>query len=101
MYVVFVTAPRKNAAEIARHLVEKQLAACVNIADVRSVYAWKGKIEDADEALLIIKTREQLFTRLKKEISDIHPYETPEIIGFPVTQSSEKYLKWVEESTSQ
>jgi periplasmic divalent cation tolerance protein len=101
MYVVFVTAPREKAQEIARYVVEKKLVACVNIVDVRSIYTWKGKVEETDEALLIMKTREPVFARLKKEVSEIHPYDVPEIIGFPITKSSEKYLKWVEESTSQ
>jgi periplasmic divalent cation tolerance protein len=101
MYVVFVTAPREKASEIARHVVEEKLVACVNITDVKSVYTWKGKVEEADEALLIMKTREPMFARLKKAVSEIHPYDVPEIIGFPVTKSSEKYLRWVEGSTSQ
>ncbi|MDH4028409.1 MAG: divalent-cation tolerance protein CutA [Nitrospirota bacterium] len=96
-----MTAPNEDeAAAIARVLVETRLAACVNIIrNVRSVYAWQGKIEDDAEVIMIAKTRKGLFDALAKKVRELHTYKVPEIIALPVVAGSEDYLKWIREST--
>ncbi len=98
--VILVTAPsRVESRRIGRRLVEARLAACVNITGpVQSLYRWKGKMADEKEFMLFIKSTRGLFPRIRKEISKIHSYQTPEIICLPIVEGSEDYLKWVEES---
>lgn len=94
---VITTTDKKDAAEtMARALVEKKLAACVQITGpVMSTYRWQGKIETAEEWLCFIKTRRDLYSELEKSIKEIHPYETPEIIALPISGGSEDYLTWL------
>lgn len=99
--VVLVTcASWKEAEKLARALVQKRLAACVNIANsrVKSVYRWKGKIESASEFLLTVKTTQRQFAALEKEIRRLHTYETPEIIALPIVAGSKAYLRWIADS---
>ena len=87
----------EEAEKIARSLVEKRLAACVNIVPgMRSVYRWKGAIEDASEWLLLIKSKRELFEKLCAELAGLHSYETPEIVALPIAEGSESYLNWME-----
>jgi len=82
---------------MARALVEKRLAACVNIvAGVRSIYHWKDAIEEEEEALLVIKTSRLLLDDLRAEIERLHSYEVPEVIAMQVVDGSERYLAWLE-----
>ena len=97
--VVFITAPISKAKEIAKNLLEKKLVACVNTVNVESMYWWSGKIELDKEALLIIKTREKCFDKIKEVIKEIHPYEVPELIALEVSKGLTEYLKWIEEVT--
>lgn len=76
-------------------LVENRLAACVNIADVNSVYAWKSKIENDSEKLLIIKTIESKFGELERSVKKNHSYECHEIIALEVKAGSKEYIEWV------
>jgi periplasmic divalent cation tolerance protein len=86
-----------EAARIARALVEKKLAACVNVMPaVRSVYRWKGAVEDQEETLLVIKSSRGLFDQLRAELEKLHSYEVPEIIAVPIVEGSEGYLEWLE-----
>jgi periplasmic divalent cation tolerance protein len=86
----------EEAASIARALVERRLAACVNIVPgVRSVYRWKGAVEEAGEWLLIVKSSQALFERLEEELRKMHSYETPEIVALPVVAGSASYLEWL------
>lgn len=86
-----------KAGEIARHLVERRLAACVNILPgARSVYRWKEQIEDAQELVLVIKSRRDLLPALRAEIEKIHSYEMPEVLALPVVDGSEAYLAWLD-----
>jgi periplasmic divalent cation tolerance protein len=88
---------QEQAARLARHLVEQRLAACVNILpQVRSIYRWNEKVEDAGEWMLVIKSRRDLFLALRAEIEKMHSYEVPEIIALPVVEGSEAYLGWLE-----
>jgi periplasmic divalent cation tolerance protein len=95
--VVFSTcASTEEAGRVARALVEKRLAACVNvIGGVRSVYRWKDAIEDEEEALLVIKTSRALLEELRGEIERLHSYEVPEVIALAVVDGSERYLAWM------
>lgn len=87
----------EEGRRIARGLVEKRLAACVNLAGgVRSVYRWKGAIEEDAEHLLIIKSRRDLFERLCGELEALHPYELPEVVALAVVDGSEAYLGWLD-----
>jgi periplasmic divalent cation tolerance protein len=87
----------EQAATLARHLVERRLAACVNIVPgARSFYRWKGVIEDTPEWLLIIKSRRDLFSALRTEIAKRHTYEVPELLALPVVEGSENYLAWLD-----
>ena len=99
---VFTTVEKREDAErIASSVVNKRVAACAQvIGPIRSTYWWKGKVEQAEEWLLVMKTREALFSVLEKEIKAIHPYEVPEIFGLPIVAGSESYLHWIEEETS-
>ena len=93
--VVLITAPRGKGADIARALVEERLAACVNVVSgVRSIYWWKGNIEDEGEDLLIVKTKKCLLSRLKAKVREIHPYSVPEIVALTPEDVLEDYLAW-------
>ncbi|VAX35176.1 Periplasmic divalent cation tolerance protein CutA [hydrothermal vent metagenome] len=99
MYIViFVTASDKDEAEkISNQLVEDKLVACVNIVDgVASIFRWKEKVDKAGEALLIMKTKQVLFSQIAETIKSLHSYTVPEIIAFPIVEGSEDYLKWVD-----
>lgn len=100
--VVLTTCDSEQQAErMARHLVEKKLAACVNITGkVHSVYRWKDAVEDSSEILLIIKTRRDLFPRIREEIAAMHSYEVPEVIALPIIDGSEAYLAWIDRELS-
>lgn len=80
--IVFVTCPNEEATEkIAKVLLKEKLVACVNILQkIKSLYWWKDKIEESDEALMLIKAKSKLFNEIKKKIKENHPYEVPEII---------------------
>jgi periplasmic divalent cation tolerance protein len=96
--VVLVNAPQEKAREIARALVERRLAACVNVVPaITSIYRWQGAIEEANEATLLIKTRRELLPELTEAVRGLHPYELPEIIAFPVAEDrgNAAYLDWV------
>ena len=87
---------RESAEAMARSLVERQLAACVNILQpCRSVYRWKGSVEWADEVPLMIKTSEARYPELEAAIRERHPYEIPEIVALPVVNGLPEYLAWL------
>jgi periplasmic divalent cation tolerance protein len=91
----------EEAQRIARHLVERRVAACVNIVPgVRSIYRWKGAIEDSQEFLLVIKTRRELLKKLEIELRPVHSYEIPELLALPVVDGLEPYLDWIDEATA-
>jgi len=96
--VVLTTCATQEQAEgLARHLVEERLAACGNILPGgRSVYRWKDKVEDAAELVLVIKSRRDVFVKLRAAIAQLHSYEIPEVIALPVVDGSEAYLQWLD-----
>ena len=98
--VVYVTAPEKEAAALARTLVEERLAACVNLVPgIRSIYRWQGKIEDDPEVLCIMKTQFHLFEALRDRVRALHSYEVAEIIALPIIAGNQPYLDWIKENT--
>ena len=97
--VMTTTETKEQAMDIARHLVEEKLAACVQIpAPIESIYRWKGKVELSQEYLCLIKTREDLFPSVETAIKKLHPYETPEIIAVPIIRGSTEYLTWLDDA---
>jgi periplasmic divalent cation tolerance protein len=102
MRVVLCNTPPDRAEDIARALVDKKLAACVNVVPgVTSIYRWKGAIERESESTLFIKTRDDKVPALMEEIRRIHPYEVPEIVALEVDELgvNPAYAKWVDDET--
>ena len=100
--VVYITASRENAVDLASALVDEKLAACVNrIPGVESTYTWEGKVERDTEDLLIVKTRADLLDQLKERVQALHAYDVPEIIAVPVVEGSESYLEWMAAALSE
>ena len=94
--IVLTTAgTREEAGKIARALVERQLAACVNVVAVDSVYRWKEKLENAQEWLLLIKTVSAAFDDVEGAIKELHSYELPECVVVSIEGGSEEYLDWL------
>jgi periplasmic divalent cation tolerance protein len=98
--IVLTTAgSQQEAQRIARTLVDRRLAACVNIIpQIQSIYRWQGNVEDAQEWLLLIKTTNQAFERIRDAIRELHSYELPECISVSVEDGSAAYLNWISES---
>ena len=96
--VLTTTATREDAGKIARSLVERRLAACVNVVAIESVYRWKDAVESAEEWLLVIKTTAAAFDQVHAAIQELHTYELPECVLLPIESGSEEYLAWIGES---
>lgn len=99
--LVFSNLPDRATAEtLAAALVERQAAACVNImAPCRSVYRWKGAVEQSEEVPVFIKTSAERYALVEHIVRELHPYELPEIIALPVTGGLPAYLDWVVSET--
>jgi len=97
--MVFCTVPEMNTAEkLSKQLVEEKLAACCNIVQgVKSIYIWEEKLQEDQELLLIIKTREATFPALEKKIGETHPYAVPEILALPIIHGNPEYFKWMDD----
>jgi periplasmic divalent cation tolerance protein len=97
--VAFSTVGKPEDAErIAHALVERRLAACVNIVPgLTSVYRWKGQVERDAESLLVIKTRRERIDALKAALTSLHPYEVPELVVLPIEDGHAPYLAWLDE----
>ncbi len=91
-----------EARRVARTVVRKRLAACVNIilSPVESFYTWKGKQEEAREYLLVIKTTAKRLAELEKEVKRLHSYDVPEFIALPISEGSTNYLSWLDDSVA-
>jgi len=100
--VVFVTTSSTDEAEtIAEALVNERLAACVNVLpQCRSVYRWEGKLQRDDEALMIIKSRRDLFAEVERRVVSLHSYEVPEVISLDLADVSKSYLSFLHDSLS-
>jgi periplasmic divalent cation tolerance protein len=91
----------EDAERLARALVEKRLAACVNIIPgLVSIYRWRGAVERAEERLLVIKTRADRLSALREALVSLHPYEVPELLTLPVEDGHPPYLSWLDESVA-
>lgn len=101
--IIYCTVPDKRVAkEIAKHIVKHHLAACVSAVDrVESVFSWDGEIEKEKEVMLMIKTIRPNFEKIKELITDLHPYNVPEIIAVPIVDCSKEYLQWLVHETRQ
>ena len=99
--IVLSTCPDSDTAGmLARRLVAERLAACVNIVPgIESVYRWQGEVEQARELLLVIKTRDDLWTALESRLRALHPYELPEIVRVPIAAGLAPYLDWIDNNT--
>jgi len=99
MYVVIlVTAKdKKEALKMANGLIKAKLAACVNIIDkISSIFFWAGKIDQAQESLLVIKSKKEKLIKIIKLIKSLHSYEVPEIIALPIIAADKPYLRWID-----
>jgi periplasmic divalent cation tolerance protein len=101
--LVMITVPSVQVGrQIAERLLEDRLAACVNIVPgMNSLYIWQEAINDDQEALLIVKSREDLFNaHLVPAVCSLHPYQVPEIIALPIQMGLQNYLDWIDETTA-
>ena len=98
--VFIMAATTEEAWKIANILAKERKAACVNIVpEVHSIFRWHGKMDSADEVLLIVKTREALLDELVGLIKENHSYEIPEVIALPVVGGNIDYLQWLDDET--
>lgn len=99
--IVFVMAANEaESSTIAHSLVEERLAACVNIVGpVRSIYRWRGQIENASEYMLVIKAQTRHVAQLERRVGELHSYDVPEIVAVRLAAGSKPYLTWLAEST--
>ncbi|MGJ0362726.1 divalent-cation tolerance protein CutA [Aliarcobacter cryaerophilus] len=93
------TSNEEEAKKIAKILIQDKLAACVQLKDIESLYNWDGKLCCEIETLLSIKTKKELFSKVKSKILELHSYDTPEIIELDISNISEDYLKFIKENT--
>ena len=100
--VGFITAPDvETGTRIARALVEERLAACVNlVSGIRSIYRWEGSVQEDAEVLLVVKTRADRAGDLVARVSELHPYELPEVVMLPAVGGNPPYLDWVREEAA-
>lgn len=101
VHVILVTAPDLEVGErLGTALVEERLAACANLVpSVTSIYRWQGRLEKAQEVLVILKTTEERAAALRERVAELHPYDVPEVLHLPVLEGHEPYLAWVREES--
>lgn len=98
--VICTVSSEEEAKRIGMALVKDKLAACFNIIPgVKSIYTWKGELHEDEELIVFIKTRKDLFEKVKESIKSNHSYECPEIIAIPITDAFKNYLEWIDENT--
>ena len=98
--ILITASSEKEGEKIAHALVKEKLAACANmVSGMKSVFRWKGEISAEHEVLLLVKTKNRLFEKLKKRVRELHSYEVPEIIALPILAGFEEYLGWVGKET--
>ena len=92
---------KKKALAMSRILIGEKLVACVNLLDkVTSIYLWKGKLVEDKEVILIMKTREKLYQKLRDRISQLHSYSCPCIIALSISKGNKDYLSWISKQTT-
>ena len=91
-------ASKDEAKKIAKVLIEKELAACVQMTKIESYYMWKNEFCDDEEILLSIKTKKENFKKIKSKIKELHSYDVPEIIGLDISDVSKEYKKFIEKN---
>ena len=97
---IYITAKDEaEACRIGRALVKEKLAACVNYFPIKSIYRWEGEIEEAAEAAMIAKTREELVESLIRRVKELHSYEVPCVVSWIIEKGNPDYLAWIKEST--
>ena len=97
MTIIYITCKdEKEAVKISKHLLEKKLIACSNIHPIRSLYRWEGKVQDEKESVIIAKTVEKNYEKIKKEVKKIHSYDIPCILKIGA-EANENFDKWVRE----
>lgn len=97
--VIITAGSEAEAIALAQALVEEAIAACVAITPITSIYRWQGKIEQASEWQLVVKTIQAQWPKLVEQVSALHSYEVPEIIALPIVAASPAYLSWLRAST--
>jgi periplasmic divalent cation tolerance protein len=102
LLVLTTTGSESEARKIAEMLVERRLAACVNILPrIHSIYRWQGNVESAEESLLLVKTSKENEAHVQAAIRELHSYELPECISIPIEGGSVEYLQWITHSLIQ
>jgi len=98
--IIITANSRETAENIGRNLVERKLAACAQISGpIKSIYWWKGKIEEAEEWVCTLKSRKALYKTIEKEIQVLHPYELPQIIAVDIPHALPEYADWIRSET--
>ena len=94
---IYVTCPNPETAErLAQHAVQEKLAACANILpQMQSIYHWQGRIESAQETVLILKSQARLYKKVERRLLELHPYDCPCIVQWPIEQGSSAYMDWI------
>lgn len=98
--LIYITAKDEaEAKKIGKALVKERLVACVNIHPIKSIYRWKGKVQEESEAVMLVKTKAELVDRVIQRVKELHSYEVPCIVSIPIEKGYKKFLEWVGEST--
>ena len=97
--IYITTKDEEEARRIGKALVEEKLAACVNINPIKSIYRWEGQIQEEGEVAMFVKTRAELADEIIRRVKELHSYEVPCIVSYPIAKGYPDFLKWVEEST--
>jgi periplasmic divalent cation tolerance protein len=98
---VYVTCPdRETARALARELLERRLVACANLVPIESMYHWEGRIEEAGEVAMFLKTRRERVPDVVRAVEALHPYEVPCVVAFELGEGSPAYFRWVEDETA-
>ncbi len=96
--IIYITAgDMAEARNIGHKLIDEKLAACANIFPISSIFRWKGKIDEANEFAIIVKTRADKVEEIESRVKELHSYEVPCIISFNLAGGSAEYLKWIDE----
>jgi len=98
--ILVIAKDEAQAQKIAEKLVEKKLVACANIVPgIQSIFRWQGKVDRAQEVLLILKSRRRHFPSIVQTVKALHSYDVPEVIALPIIEGNKDYLQWLTEST--